>query len=180
MVGIYNEPSINNFTTSTSNTPTLDYTTMYNAVVPAMQSADQNIKFVALEMCCSSEDWATTFAQNVTPRLPADAVATHYYSSCNQAGHRHQLFSTVPGFANSVTTIYNNLSVNAALTGVPVWITENNVNADFNAGNNMSACNPGQAFVTDKRGSSAFFAAWRPYVFSQVGKVGAQALYHWD
>jgi hypothetical protein len=61
-----------------------------------------------------------------------------------------------------------------------VWITENNVNADFNAGTGMSACNPGQVFVTDKRGSSAFFAAWRPYVFSQVGKVGAQALYHWD
>jgi hypothetical protein len=178
--GIYNEPSINNFTTSTSNTPALDYTTMYNAVVPAMQSADPNIKFVALEMCCSSEDWATTFAQNVTPGLPVDVVATHYYSSCNQRDTDTQLFSAVPGFANSVTAIYNNLSVNAALTSVPVWITENNVNADFNAGNGMSACNPGQVFVTDKRGSSAFFAAWRPYVFSQVGKVGAQALYHWD
>jgi hypothetical protein len=61
-----------------------------------------------------------------------------------------------------------------------VWITENNVNADFDAGNGKSACNAGQAFVTDQRGSSAFFAAWRPYVFSQVGKAGAQALYHWD
>jgi len=172
--GIYNEPSINNNLTAT------DYVTMYNAVVPAMQSADPNIKFVALEMCCSSEDWATTFAQNVTPGLPVDVVATHYYSSCNQRDTDTQLFSTVPGFADSVTTIYNNLSVNAALASVPVWITENNVNADFNAGNGMSACNPGQVFVTDKRGSSAFFAAWRPYVFSQVGKVGAQALYHWD
>jgi hypothetical protein len=35
-------------------------------------------------------------------------------------------------------------------------------------------------FVTDLRGSSAFFAAWRPDVFSQVGKAGAQLLYHWD
>lgn len=172
--GIYNEPSINNFLTAT------DYVTMYNAVVPAMQLADPNIKFVALEMCCSSEDWATTFAQNVTPGLPVDAVASHYYSSCNQRDTDTQLFDTVPGFASSVQTIHSNLSVNAALANVPVWITENNVNADFDAGNGMSACNPGQAFVTDKRGSSAFFAAWRPYVFSQVGKVGAQALYHWD
>lgn len=172
--GIYNEPSINN------NLDAVQYTQMYNAVVPAMQSADANIKFVAIEMCCSSEAWATTFAQNVTPGLPVDAVATHYYSSCNQRDTDDQVMSTVPGFASSVQTIYSNLSVNAALTSVPVWITENNVNADFDAGNGMSACNAGQAFVMDKRGSSAFFAAWRPYVFSQVGKAGARALYHWD
>jgi hypothetical protein len=54
------------------------------------------------------------------------------------------------------------------------------VNADFNTGNGMSACNPGQTFVADQRGTSAFFAAWRPYVFSQLGKAGNQALYHWD
>ncbi len=34
---------------------------------------------------------------------------------------------------------------------------------------------PGQPFVDDLRGSSAFFAAWRPYVFSQVGKAGVKA-----
>lgn len=172
--GIYNEPSINNNLTAT------DYVTMYNALVPAMQSADASIKFVALEMCCGSESWATTFAQDLAPGLPVDAVGTHYYSACNQKDTDDQLFATVPGFANSVQTIYSNLSVNPALSGVPVWITENNVNADFNAGNDLSACNPGEAFVTDKRGSSPFFAAWRPYVFSQVGKAGAQALYHWD
>jgi hypothetical protein len=171
--GIYNEPSINN------NLDATEYTTMYNAVVPAMRSADPNIKFVALEMCCSSEDWAQTFAQNVTPGLPVDAVATHYYSSCNQKDSDDQVFSTVPGFASSVQTIHANLSTNAALSSVPIWITENNVNADFDKGGGISACN-GTAFVTDQRGSSAFFAAWRPYVFSQVGKAGAQALYHWD
>ena len=172
--GIYNEPSINNNLSAT------DYVTMYNAVVPAMQATDPNIKFVALEMCCTSEAWATTFAQNLTPGLPVDAVASHYYSSCNQRDTDDELMSTVPGFAQSVQTIYNNLSVNPALANVPVWITENNVNADFDAGNGTSACNHGQAFVMDLRGSSAFFAAWRPYVFSQVGKAGAQALYHWD
>lgn len=181
--GIYNEPSINNDLSDQehpNNPAGALYVTMYNAVVPAMQLADPNIKFVALEMCCSSEDWATTFAQNVTPGLPVDAVASHYYSSCNQRDTDDQVMSTVPGFASSVQSIYSNLSVNAALTSVPVWITENNVNADFDAGNGMSACNAGQAFVMDKRGSSAFFAAWRPYVFSQVGKAGARALYHWD
>lgn len=171
--GIYNEPSINNNLSAT------DYVTMYNAVVPAMRSADPNIKFVALEMCCSSENWAQTFAQNVTSGLPVDAVATHYYSTCNQKDNDDQLFSTVPGFASSVQTIHANLSTNATLASVPIWITENNVNADFDKGGGISACN-GTTFVTDQRGSSAFFAAWRPYVFSQVGKAGAQALYHWD
>jgi hypothetical protein len=71
------------------------------------------------------------------------------------------------------------LAANPSLANVPVWITENNVNADFDKGGGISACT-GLTFVTDRRGSSAFFAAWRPFVFSQVGKAGAQALYHWD
>jgi hypothetical protein len=170
--GILNEPSINHITDAAQ------YTQIYNQVVPAMQTVDPTIKFVALELCCGSESWAGTFAANVTAQV--DVVASHYYSSCNQRDTDTQLMATVPGFASSVQTIYAGLSTNAALSNTPVWITENNVNADFNAGNNMSACNPGQTFVADQRGTSAFFAAWRPYVFSQVGKAGAQALYHWD
>jgi Cellulase (glycosyl hydrolase family 5) len=172
--GIYNEPSINNDLTAT------DYVNMYNALVPAMQLADPSLKYVAMELCCGSENWVKTFAQNVTTGLPVDAVATHYYSSCNQKDTDAELFATVPGFASSIQTIYANLAANANLKNVPVWITENNVNADFEGANGMSTCNPGQVFVTDKRGSSPFFAAWRPYVFSQVGKAGARALYHWD
>jgi hypothetical protein len=63
---------------------------------------------------------------------------------------------------------------------VPIWITENNINADYGAANGMSTCNPTQTFVTDTRGTSAYFAAWRPYVFSAFGKAGNQALYHWQ
>jgi putative glycosyl hydrolase len=168
--GIYNEPSINN------NLDATQYTQMYNALVPAMQSADPSIRFVALELCCSSENWAQTFANNVTAHV--DVVATHYYSSCDQRDADAQVFSTVPGFAGSVQAIYGFLQASPALANVPVWITENNVNADFNTGNG-SACHPGRQFVDDARGSSAFFAAWRPYVFSQVGQAGAKALYHW-
>ena len=168
--GILNEPSINNVTDT-------QYVQIYNTAVPAMKAADPNVKFVALELCCSSEAYATTFAQNVTAQV--DAVATHYYSTCNQKDTDTQLFTTVPSFASSVETIYANLSINPALSNTPVWVTENNVNADFDKGGGISACN-GTAFVADKRGSSVFFAAWRPYVFSQLGKAGAKALYHWD
>ena len=169
--GIYNEPSLNN------NLDATEYTQMYNALVPAMQAVDSTIKFVALEMCCSSENWVPVFASNVTQQV--DAVASHYYSSCNQRDTDAQVFATVPGFATSVQMIYGSLAANQALATVPVWITENNVNADFDKGAGISACT-GLPFVTDLRGSSAFFAAWRPYVFSQVGKAGARALYQWD
>ncbi len=42
------------------------------------------------------------------------------------------------------------------LANVPIWVTENNVNADYDNGNGMSNCIPGQKFVLDPRGTSAF------------------------
>jgi hypothetical protein len=180
--GIYNEPSINNFTTQpTDAANAADYTAMYNAVVPAMKAADPsgNQRFVALEMCCGSEDWVPVFASNVTQQV--DAVATHYYSSCNQGDTDSQVFATIPSFVSSINSIYSSLSTNPALVNVPVWITENNVNADFSDSTGHSVCIPGHpVFVSDLRGSSAFFAAWRPYVFSQVGKAGVRLIHHWD
>src|SRR5208337_5114842 len=109
-----------------------------------------------------------------------DAVATHFYSSCNQSDSDEQVFSSIPGFASDVKYIYSQLQTNSRLANVPVWVTENNVNADYANASGNSTCNPGQKFVTDKRGTSTFFAAWRPYVFSQLAQAGAQALYHWD
>ncbi len=44
----------------------------------------------------------------------------------------------------------------------------------------MSACNPGEVYDTDFRATDAFFAAWRPYLFSQLAQGGNQSLYHWD
>lgn len=173
--GIYNEPNINNMSN-----PSV-YTNLYNTVVPAMQHIDSGIKFVAVELSGGYNNWEqiyfSNFVQNVTAQV--DAVADHFYSTCNQKNTDQQLFHSVPGFANDVRTIYSLLSTNPRLTNIPVWVTENNVNADF-SNNGMSACNPGQVFVADRRGSSAFFAAWRPYVFSQLAKAGARALYHWD
>jgi len=169
--GIYNEPSINNINAT-------EYTKMYNALVLAMQSVDPKLKFVAIELCCGSEDtFLPVFASGVTEKV--DVVAAHYYSSCNQKDTDADLLGTVPGFASSIQSIYSFLATNPQLASVPVWVTENNVNADFDKGGGISACNGG-TFVTDQRGSSAFFAAWRPYVFSQLGKARVQALYHWD
>jgi uncharacterized protein (TIGR03437 family) len=71
------------------------------------------------------------------------------------------------------------MATNPALANVPVWITENNVNADY-SNNGLSNCNKPLPFVLDTRGSSPFFAAWRSLVFQQLGEAGAQALYHWS
>jgi len=173
--GIYNEPNINN------NLTAQQYTDMYNAVVPAMQAIDPTIKFAALELADVSgqaQAWVPTFVSGVTAQV--DVMATHFYSTCNQTDSDATIMGTIPGFVSDVQLFYTNMATNPALAVVPVWVTENNVNADYDAGNGMSACNPGQTFVDDVRGSSPFFAAWRPYVFSQFGKAGVQALYHWD
>jgi hypothetical protein len=125
-----------------------------------------------------AQTYLPAFASGVTAHV--DVLATHFYSTCKQSDTDEKVFSTVPGFATEVQSIRAQLQTNQILASVPVWVTENNVNADYDAGNGMSACNPGQTFVLDQRGSSAFFAAWRPYVFSQFGKAGVQDLYHWD
>jgi len=172
--GIYNEPNINN------NLTPQQYTDMYNEVVPAMEAIDPTLQFAALELADfygQVPAWVPTFANGVTARV--DVLATHFYSTCNQKDTDATLFSTIPGFVSDVQAIYADMAVNPILAGVPVWVTENNVNADYDKGGGVSNCNGG-AFVTDLRGSSPFFAAWRPYVYSQLGKAGVQALYHWD
>jgi len=172
--GIYNEPNINN------NLTPQQYVDMYNAVVPKMQLVDSSLKYVALELADfgnEPQSWVPPFVNGVTAHV--DAVATHFYSTCNQRDSDATIFATIPGFASDAQFFYTQMATNPALRAVPLWVTENNVNADFDKGGGISACN-GTAFVSDLRGSSPFFAAWRPYVFSQLGKVGVEALYHWD
>jgi hypothetical protein len=172
--GIYNEPNFNNLD------PT-QYTQLYNVVVPAMEAVDPSLKYAAVELGDYSglaNQFLPAFVSQVTAHV--DVLATHFYSTCQQADTDSTLFATVPGFAAEVGDIYTQLNTNTALASVPVWVTENNVNADYSNANGMSTCDPSHTFVPDPRGSSPFFAAWRPYVFSQLGKAGVQALYHWD
>jgi hypothetical protein len=175
--GIFNEPNINGLSAS-------QYTQLYNIVVPAMQAAGSEVplKFVAVEL----SDWGTqpqeylpTFVAGATAQV--DVVATHYYGTTNQQDPDQDLFSQVSQvFVPHVQYIKSQLESVPALANVPIWVTENNVNSDVATANGMSTQNPGQVFVVDDRGSSAFFAAWRPYVFSQLSQAGVSALYHWE
>lgn len=171
--GIFNEPNINGI-------PADDYVTLYNLVAPAMQAVDPTLKFVAVELSDfepEPENFLPSFVQKVTAQV--DALATHYYSTCDQSSPDQSLFDSIAGFAGHVRYFYSRMAARAPLAALPVWVTENNVNADFDKGGGISACN-GDAFVRDLRGSSAFFAAWRPLVFSRLAQAGAQSLYHWN
>ncbi len=171
--GIFNEPNINGLSAD-------DYVDLYNLVVPAMHAVDPDIKFVAVELADFSDEpqrMMPTFVQRVTAHV--DVVATHFYGSCNQADADQSVFDAISYFTDHVKYIYSQLRTSPALANVPVWVTENNVNADYDQGNGISACN-GTPFTTDQRGTSAFFAAWRPLVFSQLAQVGSESLYHWD
>lgn len=173
--GIYNEPNYNNVSPA-------DYVAVYNATVPAMQAVDPSIKFIALELgggySSIDQPYVTAFAQGVTAQV--DVVATHYYSTCQQTDTDATVMATIPSMAADARYVYQLMHTNTALAQTPLWVLENNVNADYATAGGKSACNPAIDFVDDLRGSSAFIAAWRPYVFSQVGQAGVQALYHWD
>lgn len=171
---IYNEPNFNNLDST-------QYTQLYNVVVPAMQAVDPSLKYAAVEQGDYqglANQFLPAFVSGVTAHV--DILATHFYSTCHQTDSDSTLFATVPGFATEAGDIYTQLNTNPTLATVPVWVTENNVNADYATSNGMSMCDNRIVFVADARGSSPFFAAWRPYVFSQLGKTGVQALYHWD
>ena len=134
--GIYNEPNYNNVTPS-------QYVQIYNTVVPAMRAVDPNLKFAAIELgggTGNEQAYLPPFVSGVTAQV--DVVATHYYSSCNQSDTDTKIFATVPMFASQLSYIRSQLATNPALSGVPVWVTENNVNADFQGANGNSSCNP--------------------------------------
>ncbi len=171
--GILNEP--NYFHIS----PT-DYVAIYNAAAPAMRAVDPTIKLIALELGGEAGDERTyipTFVRNV--KAPLDVVGIHIYATCDRTDTDQTLFNTVPAFTNQLRYVYRALETNLQLRGTPIWVLENNVNADFVNDRGQSTCDPTQTFAEDPRGASAFFPAWRTYEFSRFGKAGVQALYHW-
>lgn len=191
---IFNEYNINGLTPS-------QYVQLYNTVVPAMQAVDPTIKFIALELSTFNTQYCTSHnlpfncasgnPQNNLPTFVApassdgvsaqvDAVSIHLYSSCDWKDTDAQVFSTVPLMVElGVSYIYHELQTRPDLANVPLLVTESNINSDYNRGDGMSICT-GLPYVEDPRGTSAFFAGWRAYVFSQIGKAGSHALFHWD
>lgn len=161
------------------------YAAIYNAVVPPMQAVDPTIHFSAFEFAVfygtdgQPAGLLPAFLKHVM--APVDAISLHLYGTdvpWDDPNHftDTMLFGTVPSLLVPALTY-----VVSATQPDPtqVWVTQNNVNsnAPSSTGDNPS---DSLAFANDPRGTSAFFAAWRPYVFAELGKAGNQALNHWE
>lgn len=80
-----------------------------------MAQVDPSIKFADVELSYDST-YVPIFAANVT--APVDVIATDYYSTCDQSKIDQDLFASVPGFAQSVSSIYSLLdSLSASCLG---------------------------------------------------------------
>ncbi|MDE1163034.1 MAG: hypothetical protein PW792_13975 [Acidobacteriaceae bacterium] len=168
---IFNEPNLNGLTPA-------QYVQLYNTLVPAMLAVDPSLKFSAMELSGYSGQaqlWMPTLVATTGLTAQVDAFSTHYYSTCKQSDTDATVFSKAAAFATDMN--YIRAQLKTRFPNTPVWVTENNVNSDFQLTGNISNCNGG-TFVSDTRGSSSFFTSWRPYVFSILGKAGNQALYH--
>jgi hypothetical protein len=179
---IFNEYNINNLSPS-------DYVSIYNAVVPAMLAVDPTIKLSAVEL--ADYDYQAGDPRNNLPTIlaapgdggisgPADVLSMHLFAACSQADTDVTAFSKVSAFASDLRYFYAEAATRPDLGAPQVWVTANNVDPDSPDPNGNSSCNPSHAYIPDARGTSPFFAAWGPYVFSVLGKAGARALYHWQ
>ena len=153
------------------------YADLYNQTVTAMQNAGSLVplKFVALELSgdIDANDYAPRFLNAVTAQI--DVVAQQDYAVCGWFNTDSVAMSSVPdSFAPFAQDFANIVATSPKLSNAVLWMTENNVDADFQG----SGCsNP---FEIDPRGTSPFFAAWRPYVFSQWAQAGSHMLVHSD
>ena len=143
-----------------------EYIRLYNVVVPAMRAVDPSLKFVAAEIAYANtqqmRDFMTAFAQGVTAQV--DVVGIHFVPSGWQDSDL-KVLSYALDSGPVVRLVYDLLSTNPRLANVPVWITSYN--------------SPAWG-LTDPRPTSPFYAAWAPYVFSQMGQAGAQSFHHWE
>jgi hypothetical protein len=153
------------------------YANLYNLTVTAMQNAGSLVplKFVALELSgvTDANDYAPAFLDAVTAQI--DVVSQQQYAVCGWTNTDAVAMGTVPStFGQFAQDFANIVATSPKLSHAVLWMTENNVDADFQG----SGCtNP---FEVDPRGTSPFFAGWRPYVFSQWAQAGSHMLVHSD
>jgi hypothetical protein len=164
---------------------TPQYTQLYIAASRAMLAVDGTIALSAPEFNDfpgnggDPKQEIPTFANGLAAAAPVQALSLHLYGTDDPSATDTDVLATIPNLATDISTIYDNLK-GTALAGVPVWITQNNVNGDAPGSMGQSTYNRNNPFRDDLRGTSAFFAAWRPYLFSQAGKAGNRGLFHWE
>jgi hypothetical protein len=162
------------------------YSQLYNATVPAMLAVDGQIAFSALEFDDFSgaggdpSPEVQAFVAGFDASAPVQAASLHFYGTDDLTASDKDVFAAIPSLAKDIGAVYGKLQAQPALAGVPVWITQNNVNGDAPNSTGNSTFKRTRPFQDDPRGTSAFFAAWRPYLFSEAGKAGNRGLFHWE
>jgi hypothetical protein len=164
---------------------TKDYVRIFNAAAAAMRQVDPSIQISALEFTDDQTMPPASYlpdfvaAGGVDPHT-VNAISVHMFATFSNAEAESDttLFGAVPGFHDDLRAILQMLS-GSALAGTPVWVTQSNVNSNYPTVGGGSASSSGP-FVNDLRGTHPFFAAWRPYMFSQLGQAGNSALYQWE
>lgn len=157
------------------------YANLYDLTVTAMQNARSLVplKFVALELSgvTDANNYVPAFLNAVTAQI--DVVAQQQYAVCGWQNTDEVAMGAVPStFGQFARDFANIVATSPKLNNAVLWMTENNVDADFSIGNGVGECsNP---FEIDPRGTSPFFAGWRPYVFSQWAQAGSHSLAHSD
>ncbi len=157
------------------------YAQVYDETVTAMQAAGSLVplKFVAGELSGGTDpnDYFPPFLAAETAQI--DVLSAEQYSVCGWFYTDDTVMQGVPywfgTFAQHLAQIVANTP---KLKNAVAWETENNVDADFNIGNGQGQCT--DPFELDVRGTSPFFAGWRPYVFSQWAQAGSHMLSHSD
>ncbi len=182
------------------------YGQMYNQAVGAMLAVDPRLQFVAPDFndcndiasqCALDGGFLDSFlavTANGLPdggRTPIHALSLHMFSTAT---------ALAPGFVSEKLQLEPDLAVLATVAAfgsdavnardllrgwgrsdTQLWITQNQVNSDTPSNDTPPLSqHSGGKFVADARGTSAFFAAWRPYMFSQLARAGSQALFQWQ
>ncbi|HEY4016521.1 MAG TPA: hypothetical protein VGM06_24465 [Polyangiaceae bacterium] len=154
------------------------YPNIYNQAVAEMLDADSTIQVAALEFTDNEMYPPSSYLPAFV--LPADAggvnqpvgaIALHLYSTHVEGTLDSAVFQTVPQFAQDIAQVRTMvMDRRSNLVSAPIWVTQSNVNSEV----------PKTSDAQDVRGTSAFFAAWAPYMFSQLGRSGVASFSHWD
>ncbi|TMC47068.1 MAG: glycoside hydrolase family 5 protein [Chloroflexi bacterium] len=152
------------------NINTDQYVAMWNASVPAMLAVDPAIKLVgpatSSAMPISAPDFLGALLANAKHK--PDVVSFHAYGGWHNAQTDRFFFDGDTGCCGIAGIERGLIAVQAAAPGIPIWITELNVNSD------SAADDPTQ------RPWTAFGAAWGASAFGRLARHGVQAIFEFQ
>jgi hypothetical protein len=157
---LWNEPDLDSLACLPNRAPNItpaQYVAMWNATMAKMFEVDNSIKLIGP---------ATDAPQYVTALIAGairkpDALTFHGYAGGSIAQSDQLFFDGLDEIVSSLARI------RASAAGIPVWITELNVNA---AGSDDPTHRP----------YNAFGAAWGASAFRRLALGGAAAIFHYE